>query len=103
LGYRFFFDQVRTKIDTDFPNLSGRSDEGSAKARIAAKGTIDGYGWLNSIYDTAKAGIFTMPTETPVNSVLETKLYEIITYLSWKAACGSYEERVNELNEKGLK
>jgi len=44
-----------------------------------------------------------MPDETPVDSVLLTKLYEIITYLSWKSACGSYEERVSELNEKGLK
>ena len=98
-----FFDQVRTKINNMFPNLSGGDGEGSAKARIAAKGTIDGYGWLNTVYDTAKEGVFTKPTDTPLSSVLNTNLYEILTYLSWKSAYADYETQINELTNKGLK
>lgn len=98
MGCRFFFEQVRTEIDTKFPNLNGEGGEG--KSKIATKGTIDGYGWLNSLYDVAKDGIFTKDNLSAVESVLITELYEIFTYLSWKSACNSYEEKLNDLNKK---
>ena len=95
MGCRFFFDSSRKLIDDKFPNLSkGTSD---AQAKIAATGTINGYGWLNSLYDIAKEGIFTLPTETPLESVLKTDLYQVMTYLSWKRACSDYEKEYNEL------
>tara|TARA_B110000444_G_C18588723_1_gene477438 strand:+ start:103 stop:405 length:303 start_codon:yes stop_codon:yes gene_type:complete len=98
MGCRFFFEQVRAEIDDKFPNLSGEG--GNAKAKIATKGTIDGYGWLNSLYDIAKDGIFTKDNQSAVESVLVTNLYEILTYLSWKSACNSYEEKLNDINKK---
>ena len=98
MGHRFFFGQTREKINGQFPNLSETG--GDAKAARAAKGTIDGYGWLNSLYDVAKDGIFTLPTQNPVNSVLLTGLYEILTYLSWKNACSKYQRDYNKLNRK---
>jgi hypothetical protein len=67
---------------------------------MATKGTIDGYGWLNSLYDVAKDNIFTRDGMSPVDSVLNTKLYEILTYLSWKAACGAFEDKYNEISKK---
>tara|TARA_Y100000592_G_C5406858_1_gene286121 strand:- start:726 stop:1031 length:306 start_codon:yes stop_codon:yes gene_type:complete len=101
LGCRFFFAQSRKDIDEAFPNLS--SDGGDSKATIAAKNTISGYGWLNSLYDVAKEGLFTLPDHNPINSVLLTDLYEVLTYLSWKNACSQYEKAYTELNKKGMK
>ena len=98
MGCRFFFDQARGFIDDKFPNLNkGTSD---TQARIAAKGTIDGYGWLNSIYDIAIDGIFTLPTETPLDSVMKTDLYTVLTYLSYKRASSDYEKAYNDLINK---
>tara|TARA_R110000737_G_scaffold91969_2_gene124676 strand:- start:1010 stop:1309 length:300 start_codon:yes stop_codon:yes gene_type:complete len=99
LGCRFFFDQVRTKIDIQFPNLSGGGDA-DPKSAIAAKETISGYGWLNSIYDLAKDGVFTLTDYNPIDSVLVTNLYEVLTYLSWKNACNRYEKVLNDLHKK---
>ena len=98
MGCRFFFDAARKSIDENFPNLS--SSGGDSKAKIAAERTIAGYGWLNSVYDVAKHGIFTLPTESPLNSVLLTELYEVLTYLSWRNACGDYEKTYADLNKK---
>jgi len=98
LGCRFFFDSAREFINESFPNLS--SSGGDGKAIRAAKGTISGYGWLNSLYDIAKAGIFTLPNQSPLNSVLLTNLYEVLTYLSWKNAVTQYEKIYNDLNKK---
>jgi hypothetical protein len=101
LGCWFFFDSARKFVNDKFPNLSkGTSDH---LAKIAAKGTIDGYGWLNSIYDVAKEGIFNMPNESPLESVLKSDLGKIMTYLSWKSATNSYEKLYNELISKKYK
>ncbi len=98
MGCRFFFDQTRKLIDDKFPNLSKGGADNFAK--IAAKGTINGYGWLNSLYDIAKEGIFNLPNETPLESALKTNLYQVMTYLSWKKACGEYERTYNDLMNK---
>ena len=98
MGCRFFFDQVRAKVNDTFPNLSG--DGGDAKAKRAAKATIDGYGWLNSLYGVAQDGIFTLPKETPLVSAQLANLYDVLTYLSWKSACGTYEKTLNDLHNK---
>ena len=98
MGYRFFFVSTREQIDELFPNLSKTG--GDPKAAAAAKGTIDGYGWLNSIYDLAKDGVFTKQPYNAINSVLITNLYEVLTYMSWKSACGEYERLYNKMNRK---
>lgn len=99
MGYRFFFGEVRAKIDAKFPNLNGEG--GDPTANIASKSTINGYGWLNSLYEVAKDGVFTRSWEyNPVDSVLNTKLYEVLTYLSWKSACAKFEKVYNELHTK---
>ena len=97
MGCRFFFVSARTVINDKFPNLS---QGGDAKAKTAAKGTIDGYGWLNTVYDVAKENLFTIPGERPLDSVLLTDLYEILTYVSWKSACTTYEKEYTKLMRK---
>jgi hypothetical protein len=97
LGCRFFFEQVRTRIADQFPNLSSGGDP---KAKRAAKGTIDGYGWLNSVYRIAKDGIFTSKDLSPIDSVLNAGLDEILTYLSWQNACQKFEEILTDINKK---
>ena len=66
----------------------------------AAEGTISGYGWLNSLYEIAKENMFTLPEHSPINSVLLTDLYEVLTYLSWKNAVAQYEKIYNDLHKK---
>ena len=99
MGCRFFFGEVRTEVDVKFPNLSG-SENGDPKAAVAAKNTINGYGWLNSLYEVAQDGVFTVTKHSPVESVLNTGLYEVLTYLSWKAAGNEFERQLNELHKK---
>jgi hypothetical protein len=101
LGCRFFFAQAREHINEQFPNLS--EDNGDGKARIAAKNTIAGYGWLNTLYDVAKEGLFTLPNHNAVNSVLLTDLYEMLTYMSWKNAVTSFEKVYSEIVKKSNK
>ena len=98
MGCRFFFTQTREHINERFPNLAEESGDGRLK--IAARGTINGYGWLNTLYDVAKEGIFTLPDQSPVNSVLLTNLYEVLTYLSWKNAVMTFEKQYQELMKK---
>ena len=99
MGCRFFFEQVRTRINDKFPNLLGEGEDPTAS--IAAKKTISGYGWLNSLYEVAKDNVFTKGWEyNPIDSVLNTKLYEVLTYLSWKAACAKFETVYSDLNSK---
>ena len=98
MGCRFFFAQARESIHESYPNLY--TDSGDAKARLASKGTVDGYGWLNTLYDIAKEGLFTLPSQNAVNSVLLTDLYEILTYMSWKNACTAYNKKYSELAKK---
>ena len=98
MGCRFFFDSARKLINDTFPNLSDSGGDG--KAIRAAEFTISGYGWLNSLYDIAKVGIFTLPQHNPLNSVLLTDLYEVLTYLSWKNAVTQYEKIYADLNKK---
>ena len=98
MGYRFFFVQTRKQINEQYPNLTKTG--GDAKANAAAKGTIDGYGWLNSVYTIAQDGVFNLPDHNPLNSVLLTNLYEVLTYLSWKSACTEYEKAYSKLIQR---
>tara|TARA_R100000231_G_scaffold359_1_gene611 strand:+ start:5423 stop:5581 length:159 start_codon:yes stop_codon:yes gene_type:complete len=52
------------------------------------------------LYDVAKENLFTIPGQRPLDSVLLTDLYEILTYLSWKSACNTYQDEYNKLHKK---
>jgi len=52
------------------------------------------------LYEVAQDGVFTVTKHSPVESVLNTGLYEVLTYLSWKAAGNEFERQLNELHKK---
>jgi len=54
------------------------------------------YGWLNSLYQLALDGVFDVSGKNPVDSVKETNLYKVLTYLSWKTAKNDYEIAVQD-------
>tara|TARA_R110000751_G_scaffold132695_4_gene235233 strand:- start:4541 stop:4765 length:225 start_codon:yes stop_codon:yes gene_type:complete len=63
------------------------------------------YGWLNTLYDVAKTGLFTFGNLNAIDSCRETNLYIIFTYLSWSSAHNEYENEVrnamqDEANQK---
>jgi len=55
---------------------------------------------LNSLYEVAKDNVFTVTDYNPIDSVLQSNLYEVLTYLSWKAAGNEFERKLNELHSK---
>ncbi len=61
------------------------------------------YGWLNTLYDVAKSGLFTKQPNHAVDSVRTENLYVIFTYLSWKSASNEYENEVRLSMEKEMK
>tara|TARA_B100001094_G_scaffold333070_1_gene408313 strand:- start:12507 stop:12734 length:228 start_codon:yes stop_codon:yes gene_type:complete len=52
------------------------------------------YGWLNTLYDVAKTGLFTKNPDNAIDSVRNTNLYVVLTYLSWKSANNEYNDAV---------
>jgi len=63
------------------------------------------YGWLNTLYDVAKSGLFTVGNMNAIDSCRATNLYVIFTYLSWSSAQNEYESEVrkgmqNEANQR---
>jgi len=57
---------------------------------------MEGLGWLNTLYDVALDGVFTKAPDNAVDSVMNTNLYEVFTYLSWKTSKAEYESSVRE-------
>ena len=57
---------------------------------------MSGYGWLNTLYDVAKDNVFTKAPDNSIDSVMNTNLHEVFTYLSWKTAQNEYENTVRE-------
>lgn len=54
------------------------------------------YGWLNTLYDVAKTGLFTTYKLNAIESVRATNLYIVFTYLSWSSAHNEYENEVRK-------
>tara|TARA_R100000655_G_scaffold46846_4_gene83817 strand:- start:1055 stop:1285 length:231 start_codon:yes stop_codon:yes gene_type:complete len=54
------------------------------------------FGWLNSLYMIAEKGLFDIKGKNSIESVRETNLYHILTYLSWITAKNTYENKVQE-------
>jgi len=103
LGVRFFFDAAKRKINKDFPNVFGEGNRGrvgTGKGRVSTVGLynkfIKPYGWLNSLYSLAEKGIFKKEGMNEIESVKETNLYKVFTYLSWTNAKNDYENAVQE-------
>ena len=64
---------------------------------------MEGYGWLNTLYDVAKTGLFTEQPVNAINSVRQQNVYNVFTYLSWKTASNEFENAVREGIEQELK
>jgi len=102
LGVQFFFDNAKRKINSDFPNVFGENRRGSGggKGRVSTVGLyskfIKPYGWLNSLYMVAEKGIFRIEGYNDIDSVKETNLYKVLTYLSYNTAKNDYEIAVQE-------
>ena len=103
MGVRFFFDAAKRKINKDFPNVFGEGNRGrvgTGKGRVSTVGLynkfIKPYGWLNSLYSLAEKGVFKKDGMNEIESVKETNLYKVFTYLSWTNAKNDYENAVQE-------
>ena len=57
---------------------------------------IKPFGWLNSLYVLAEKGVFNKEGKNKIDSVKETNLYKVLTYLSWITAKNEYESKVSE-------
>ena len=91
---------MEQEIRNKYPNLYGKGTGIGAKVGHI----IDGYGWLNSIYDVALDGIFSKAwKESPVESVENATLWEVITYMSWKTAQSEYKQAYQDLAQKAHK
>ena len=60
------------------------------------KAYIEPFGWLNSLYMLAEKGVFNMEGKDGIESVKSSKLYNVLTYLSWVTAKNTYESKVQE-------
>tara|TARA_R110000765_G_scaffold417461_1_gene520045 strand:+ start:208 stop:456 length:249 start_codon:yes stop_codon:yes gene_type:complete len=67
---------------------------------VKTKGLFDIYikpfGWLNSLYVLAEKGVFNKEGDNGIDSVKNTNLYKVMTYLSWISAKNEYESKVSE-------
>jgi uncharacterized protein (DUF433 family) len=91
---------VEQTIKSKFPNLYGKSTGTGKKISHI----LDEYGWLNSIYDIARDGIFTKGWKyNAVESVEETEVWDILTYMSWKSANQEYKNKYQEIEHNKIK
>lgn len=99
MGVRFFFEQAKSSISKDFPNVFG-GGKSSGKSSVDTIGIynklLKPYGWLNSLYQLSIDGVFTEGDKNSIESVKDTNLYKVLTYLSWKTAKNDYEVAVQD-------
>ena len=98
MGVQFFFKHTKSKIEKSFPNVYGgnKSRTGGVDTRSLYKKYIQPYGWLNSLYSLSKDGVFDVSGKNSIDSVKNTNLYKVLTYLSWKTAQADYEADVSD-------
>lgn len=91
---------MEQSIKQKYPNLYGKGTGiGNKVAHI-----LDDYGWLNSIYDIAKDGVFTKAWKyNAIESVEEAEVWDVLTYMSWKSAQAEYKNKYQELANKQAK
>ncbi len=98
LGVQFFLSIQNLKLTKAFPNVFGgrKSSTGGVNTAGLYKKYIRPYGWLNSLYSLAKDNVFTVDGKNSIESVKETNLYKVLTYMSWKTAVSDYEAEVTD-------
>ena len=98
MGVRFFFDSAKQKISKTFPYVFGERQGSSLVVNTKGiyKTYIEPFGWLNSLYMIAEKGVFNTREENGIDSVFNTSLYKVLTYLSWITAKNEYESKVQE-------
>ena len=57
---------------------------------------IQPFGWLNSLYMLAEKKVFDIEGKNGIDSVKDTNLYNVMTYLSWITAKNTFENKVQE-------
>lgn len=68
----------------------------AVKSRGLFNTYIKPFGWLNSLYVLAEKGVFKKEGWDGIESVKNTNLYKVLTYLSWITAKNEYESKVSE-------
>lgn len=99
MGVQFFFDSSKQKINDTFPYIFGEQTTttgGAVNTRGLYKTYIAPFGWLNSLYMLADKQVFNVNGKNGIDSVKETNLYNVLTYLSWVTAKNTYESKVQE-------
>ncbi len=96
-----FLTMQSVKLTRTFQMFLGKEGRiGTGKGRVSTVGLytklIKPYGWLNSLYMVAEKGIFRVEGMNDVDSVKNTNLYKVLTYLSWNTAKNDYEIAVND-------
>lgn len=95
----FFFDSANRNLQQKYPLLYKK--RGGNRFHNKTKHIIDGYGWLNTIYELAREGIFTKGTKHNAIECVENEQMDIIfTFLSWKSAQADYEVANAKLRNK---
>ena len=99
----FFFEQTNKYMQEKFPNIF--KDGNRIENRHAQKhwDIMKPYGWLNTLYDIAMTGLFTKNPDNAIDSVRNTNLYVVLTYLSWKSANNEYNDAVRNSYEEEQK
>ena len=98
MGVRFFFDSAKQKIDSTFKYVFGekRQSEMIVKTKSLYDIYVKPFGWLNSLYLLAEKGVFKTEGFNEIDSVKQTNLYKVLSYLSWITATNEYESKVQE-------
>ena len=91
---------MESNIKSKYPNLYGKQTGTGKKISHI----LNEYGWLNSIYEVAQDGIFTKGWKySPIESVEEANVWDVLTYLSWKSAQAEYKNKYQEIEQKRIK
>ena len=98
MGVQFFFDSSKQKINDTFPFIFGEqtTSTGAVNTKGLYKTYIEPFGWLNSLYMLAERAVFNIEGKNGIDSVKDTNLYNVMTYLSWITAKNKYESKVQE-------
>ena len=98
MGVRFFFDSAKLKISETFKYIFSeqRESEMIVKTKSLYNVYVKPFGWLNSLYMLAEKGVFKIEGMNGVDSVKNTNLYKVLSYLSWITAKNQYESKVQE-------
>ena len=93
-----FFDSAQRRLAETFKYIFGEKRESlmAVKTKSLFNIYIKPFGWLNSLYVLAEKGIFNKEGLNGIDSVKNTNLYKVMTYLSWISAKNEYESKVTE-------